>query len=77
MAFVFGFSRALSHTVCLCSFVTWLAMQLCETSNEDLTHEEMLQRLLWRQMAELSLCHINVLGKKAARDDYWPPHPLP
>lgn len=31
---------------------------LCGTSNEDLTHEETLKRLLWMQMAELSLCHI-------------------
>lgn len=31
---------------------------LCGTSNEGLTHEETLKRLLWMQMAELSLCHI-------------------
>lgn len=44
-------------------------LMLCGTSNEDLTHEETLKRLLWMQMAELSLCHIINDVKKQWKDD--------
>lgn len=61
-------SRDLSHTVRLCSLVTTLLIQKwslllqkvisafsVEHHGADLTHEDALMRLLWMQMAGLSL----------------------